>query len=113
MGLATLETFDALLYSTLAGDDDLAEIIALFIDEIPGRIGELETAVESEDWAAVARLAHQLKGAGGSYGIELLSQLANQLELAARRPESQDDIRDAMAQMADASRRIRHGASPA
>lgn len=43
----------------------------------------LETAMRSGDFARVKGMGHDLKGSGGAYGLDTLSQLGSQLEAAA------------------------------
>ena len=71
-------------YSGLAADADLAELVELFVDELPGRIADLRQALTAGNREMVARLAHQLKGAGGSHGFPQIGLPAWNLEQAAR-----------------------------
>jgi HPt (histidine-containing phosphotransfer) domain-containing protein len=75
MGPAT-ETY----YSTICTDAEMIEIVQEFLDELPLRLGQLQTALETRDWCGLARYAHQLKGAGGSHGFPQLTPLAQRLE---------------------------------
>src|SRR5689334_17450419 len=60
-------------YSTLADDPDMAELLALFVSELPQRLVDIRQAAQGHNWQEVRRLAHQLRGAGGSYGFPLLT----------------------------------------
>ena len=55
-------------YSTLSGDPDLAELVALFVSELPQRLADIRQAAQEQNWQEARRLSHQLRGAGGSYG---------------------------------------------
>nr|MCU0617991.1 ATP-binding protein [Gemmatimonadaceae bacterium] len=72
-----------LLISELAGDPDLGEIVQAFVESAPARLRAIETAAADGDHALLARLAHQLKGTGASYGYPQLTQAAKALEHAA------------------------------
>jgi HPt (histidine-containing phosphotransfer) domain-containing protein len=74
---------DELLYSDLAADPDLAELVELFVRELPTRLADLRAAIASGDFTTVRRLAHQLKGAGGSHGFPQLGPPAWKVEQAA------------------------------
>ena len=50
----------------LASDPEMAELVALFVDELPTRVAAIQQAAADGDWLQVRLLAHQLKGAGGS-----------------------------------------------
>jgi HPt (histidine-containing phosphotransfer) domain-containing protein len=71
-------------YSDFAADPDLADVIELFVAELPTRIADLRAALAAGDLPKVRRLAHQLKGAGGSHGFPQLGPLAWKLEQAAQ-----------------------------
>lgn len=71
------------LYSGLANDADMRELVELFVQELPGRIGALRLAADNLDLREVSRLAHQLKGAGGSHGFPHITVAAAAVERAA------------------------------
>jgi PAS domain S-box-containing protein len=71
-----------LLVSELADDPDLAELAIGFADLLPSRVEAIVAQIEADDAASAARLTHQLKGAAGSYGYPLISEIARQLEQA-------------------------------
>ncbi len=64
------------LYSVYENDPDMGDIVVLFVQEMPERIGDLRDALEAMDYEAVQTIAHQLKGAAGGYGFEQLGDIA-------------------------------------
>ena len=103
-------TLDAgLLYSNLAADADLADLVDLFVRELPDRLQCLEQAIVQGDLETLRRLAHQLKGAGGSYGFPALGPPAAQLEQAARRCETTPILVLALDELAAIGSRVRAG----
>ncbi len=68
------------LYSSLATDPDLAELVEIFVESLPERVETLKQAFDQGDWETLRRTAHQLKGAAGSYGFDPLSPSAAKLE---------------------------------
>ncbi|WP_264297978.1 response regulator [Alkalilimnicola sp. S0819] len=56
--------------------DDLSDLIQRFVDGLPETLRAMDSARAARDWAALRSLAHQLKGAGGSFGHPELSRLA-------------------------------------
>jgi HPt (histidine-containing phosphotransfer) domain-containing protein len=78
--------------SQLAGDPDLRELIERFVHELPQRLAKLRLAACADNLPEVGRLAHQLKGAGGSYGFPALTEAAHELERAARVVQSSSDV---------------------
>ena len=51
------------IYSRLADDLDLRDIVEMFVEEMPGRVETLLNQLESADWDGLRRTTHQLKGA--------------------------------------------------
>ena len=98
-------------FSSLATDSDLAELVELFIAELPDRVQRLNEASRNADWEIVGRIAHQLKGAAGSYGLHALTPFAARLETAARGNQPPSEIQNALAEMVDACGRVRPGTS--
>src|SRR5687768_4718740 len=96
-----------LLYSRLAGDSDLGELVALFVDELPQRLVALIDALETRDCAQLGRLAHQLKGAVGSYGFEDLTPVVARLEQAARGGQPIDDVERCLRELVDLCQYVR------
>lgn len=68
-------------------DYELDELRREFLAEAEDKVREIQSALEGERTSAVldrlAYLAHQLKGAGGSYGYEGISADAMEIEKAA------------------------------
>lgn len=68
------------LHSEFAGDPDMAELVDLFVQEMPQRIEQIHAAWHAQELGQVQRLAHQLKGASGGYGYPTLGEAAARLE---------------------------------
>jgi len=66
--------------SSLAGDPNLAVVLAGFVSRLPGTVVELRRLNTAGAAAALARAAHQLRGAGGSYGFGEVSGAAARVE---------------------------------
>lgn len=61
------------------------ELRRFFRDALPGRMAALEAARHAGDDAAVRRLAHMLRGSGGTYGLPGITAAAEAVELATPR----------------------------
>jgi HPt (histidine-containing phosphotransfer) domain-containing protein len=59
-------------------------VIEGYLAAAEGRLHELEACARSLDLDALARQAHDLKGASGNFGARRLQGLAEQLELASK-----------------------------
>ena len=62
------------------GRETLAELIALFRDQIPERLSRLEAARANSDDAALAHQAHLLRGEAVGLGLYRVASLAGELE---------------------------------
>jgi len=82
---ADREIFDKDGYiGRLAGDEGLAiEILKSFIDDMPGQIDRLRSAMEKGDTESVRRIAHTIKGAAGNTGAAAMEEIAKRIEEAA------------------------------
>jgi HPt (histidine-containing phosphotransfer) domain-containing protein len=105
MSAATVDT--DFLYSSLASDPDLGEIVDMFVDEMPGRLEALSSCLADGDWVQLGRYAHQMKGACGSYGFDQLTAPAARLEHACRETQDELLIREALAELASLCQRVR------
>ena len=97
------------LYSTLADDPDMGELVELFVDELPDRIESMRTALAASDSDTLARCAHQLKGAAGSYGFDALTPALRQLEQLAREHASEEELRRLLCEVVELCGRVRCG----
>ena len=75
---------EKMLSDLLLDDPDMIDLVEEFVDGLQGRVNEFKTAYEKHDWDNLTTLAHQLKGAGGSYGYAALSRFGKTLEDAFR-----------------------------
>lgn len=97
------------LYSSLADDPDFEELLLLFVEEMPARLALLEQAFDASDWDMLRRLAHQLKGAGGSYGFDVVTQSAQRLEQSLLKSHPAAEIEAELGELIDLCRRLRGG----
>ncbi len=95
------------VYSDFGGDEDLGELVEMYVEEMPDRIQALIDASQSSQPEDLARLAHQLKGASGSYGFMQISRVAAHLEHAAK--DGADNIETLLAETIDICRRAKAG----
>ena len=80
---ATEQAVPEAIYSKLADDADLVELIDEFIAGLEYDIKAMHKMLDGCDYDSLRSLAHQMKGAGGSYGYPILTETAKILEEAA------------------------------
>jgi len=103
-----------LLHSELADDPDLADVVRAFALALPDRAAALAAAVRETDDVETSRLAHQLKGAAGSYGFPSVSTVARTLEVHTRAADREAQLAavERLLQLASAAHRaVNAGAS--
>ncbi len=70
-----------LLLERMGGDDELLDdVLSIFIEEIPGMMSEIRTAVSGEDAPALERSAHFMKGALLNISADSPAELVSRLE---------------------------------
>ena len=72
------------LQSVFADNPVIARILPKFLGCLDARVQAMSAALADGQLEELRRLAHQLKGAGGSYGFPSLSEAAKRLEFEAR-----------------------------
>jgi HPt (histidine-containing phosphotransfer) domain-containing protein len=81
------------LTTTLPIDDpEFREIVEEFVVRLEEQLGSARAAWERGDWAAVADIAHWIKGAGGTAGFPALTNPAAALQRLARQDQSGDEM---------------------
>jgi HPt (histidine-containing phosphotransfer) domain-containing protein len=97
------------LYSSLAADPDLGEIVEMYVDEMPDRITALQEMLASGNWEELRRFAHQVKGAAGSYGFEPITPIAGTVEDSIRDEAPEEQVRQAAEELLAICARVRAG----
>jgi histidine phosphotransfer protein HptB len=97
------------VYSRLAKDPDLREIVDMFVEEMPGRVASLMEQLNTGNWEGLRQTAHQLKGAAGSYGFDEISPCAGKVESAIRDGEPEQRIRETVEDLVAWCNRVRCG----
>jgi CheY-like chemotaxis protein/HPt (histidine-containing phosphotransfer) domain-containing protein len=94
------DTLPDTIRSEYADDPDMKEIIGEFVGQLGGFVAEMAEALANNCHEELRRLAHQLKGAGGGYGYQTLTETAKVIEDAAKA----EDIEAAKLAMNELSR---------
>ncbi|MBW2599245.1 MAG: Hpt domain-containing protein [Deltaproteobacteria bacterium] len=65
-------------------DVDLEDLIPGFLENKCKEIVEIESLLASGDYETVQRLGHSMKGAGGGYGFDKITDIGMHIEQAAK-----------------------------
>ncbi|MBI1248081.1 hypothetical protein GC197_09595 [bacterium] len=105
----TIANQQRLIYSDFGDDEDLGELVEMFISEIPDRVQSMMEAAEASDWDQLCRIAHQMKGAAGSYGFGEVTNVAAVVESACREGASAETIQRSLQELVSMCLRMRAG----
>ena len=94
------------IYSALADDPDLYDLVKMFVDEMPSRLEKLLTEFNSKDWDGLKCTAHQLKGAAGSYGFAEVSPAAARLEDSLKQSTPEEAIQQTLNELITTCQRM-------
>ena len=65
-------------------DEELEDLIPGFLNNRRKDIDQIITALENEDFELIRMLGHSMKGAGGGYGFDAITDIGSSLETAAK-----------------------------
>ena len=67
------------------GDEETAKVVLdIFLEDIPKQLDAVKAAMDACDPAALARVAHSIKGAAANIGGEALRETAAEIEQACK-----------------------------
>lgn len=101
------------IYSQLADDPDMVELVEMFVSELPNRVEAVLQHWQNRDFRELRRLVHQLKGSSGGYGFSELGRAAAQLEhelgvIIDRNEQNEiDKIRNGVDELVELCQRVR------
>jgi CheY-like chemotaxis protein/HPt (histidine-containing phosphotransfer) domain-containing protein len=78
--------------STLLDQPGMAVIIKEFVHDLPGEVRQLRKFLGAGEMDSLRRTVHQLRGAGGGYGFESVTELAAAAEAAIKAAEGSESI---------------------
>ena len=64
-------------------DPALEDLIPGFLANRRRDVAALRTLVEQQDYAAIRIIGHSMKGSGGGYGFDPITEYGDQIEIAA------------------------------
>lgn len=65
-------------------DSELEEIIPEFMELTREDVKSIDNALKENDFDAIRRIAHTLKGSGGGYGFDSITEMGLSIETAAK-----------------------------
>ena len=69
-------------------DPDLEDMVPVFLENRGKDVGRLSELVEVPDFAEIRLIGHSMKGAGGGYGFDAITDIGSAIEEAALKEDS-------------------------
>ncbi len=104
-----LSNDDDVIASEHSMDPEMMALVHTFVLQLPNRTERLLELVAEDNRQEIARLAHQLKGTGSSYGYPQLTAVARELEQVALTSEYPTQLTDAAGRLVDTCNAIERG----
>lgn len=78
----TIKTSDLepIASTLLEEEPDLVDLVAKFVEHLPNRIADINSAATAQDWPSLKQQLHALKGLSANFGYPGLSRLIQQIE---------------------------------
>ena len=86
-------------------DSDLEDLIPGFLENRNQDIKSIFDALARDDYAAIAKLGHTMKGVGGGYGFDAITDIGRSIEQAAKEKNPQK-IKASLSEFSDYLERI-------
>lgn len=64
-------------------DADLEDLVPGFLENRNKDVANLKTLLDAEDWPGLRRVGHSMKGVGGGYGFDAITDFGATIEKAA------------------------------
>lgn len=78
----TADSANVPLKSSYTDDPMMADLIEKFVNNLQSYCEDIDNGIKTSDLTVAQRRAHQLAGAGGSYGFGAITETAHALEIA-------------------------------
>lgn len=86
-------------------DSDLEDLIPGFVENRHKDIQSVAAALARNDFAAIAKIGHTMKGVGGGYGFDAITEIGRSIEQAAK-DKNPDKITTSLNELSDYLGRI-------
>ena len=87
--------------STLADHPDVGPVLPMFVRRLSGHVRGLRAALAAGQFEEILRIAHQLRGAGKSFGFEPITAYAAAVEELLRAARPPAEIAPALERLVD------------
>jgi len=92
--------------SSLTNYPGMKTIIEEFVEGLPAEVDKLLDLVNQQDLLPLRRVAHQLRGTGGGYGFEAITELAAKVEDSIKASADRESIGAQIQSLIEVIRRV-------
>jgi HPt (histidine-containing phosphotransfer) domain-containing protein len=78
---------------TVFVEEDLQELIPGYLENRVKDIAAIREALARKDYEAIRTLGHKMKGSGGGYGFDAITDIGHGIEEAAKREHGDEIVR--------------------
>ena len=71
-------------------DPELEELIPSYLQNLEKNTANIKAGLKKDDMELCRSLGHNMKGSGGSYGFDFISEMGKQIEDAARTAKNKE-----------------------
>jgi len=93
------------LQSQLADDPEMAELLDLFLSELPKRVDTVTNALRERELQTLRRVAHQMKGSCAGYGFPTIGAAAGSVERTVEQGAPLEQIKGQVDELVDLCQR--------
>lgn len=81
-------------------DPELEDIVPIFLSNMEKNLDQLQKAITNADFETSRTIGHNMKGSGGGYGFDLVTDIGMKIEEAAK-AQDEKTIKDGLATLID------------
>ena len=86
-------------------DEEIEDLIPGFLENRRKDVNTLQEALTHGDYETIRTLGHAMKGAGGGYGFDAITDIGSSLEIAAKQNNT-EEIRKGIDELTDYLERV-------
>jgi len=94
------------IVSTMIDHRGMKKIIVEYIEGLPMEVAKMQEMIDRNDLPSLKRVAHQLRGTGGGYGFDSITDLAADVENAIKEGKDRESVIKHLDLLMDVVRRV-------
>jgi len=75
-------------------EEDIKELIPTYLKNMKNNVKFFRNMLEKDDFGHIRERGHNIKGSGGGYGFDRISEIGREIEMAAREENKEAIIKE-------------------